>query len=229
MGDTSSQETIAAQKKQKQRARITHYFLEAAVKIIEEEGVEAVTIRKVADIAGFNSATLYNYFDDLQHLLFFASMTYLQEYIDGLPAYTKHVENSEDLYIQIWNCFVDFSFLRPEIYYTLFFSDIKCDMDTYVAQYYALYPLDLKNFPHEVQDMLKNSSIRKRSEVLLELCVEEGFVKEGAVKSIVDITTSVYENMLMQVQRKSIQPGVARELCMKYVKTIYYGLKGFTV
>lgn len=227
MGEGISQEKTALQKKQKQRARITNYFLEAAIKIIEEEGVEAVTIRKVADIAGFNSATLYNYFDDLQHLLFFASMTYLQEYIDGLPSYIKHVENSEDLYLKIWNCFIDYSFLRPNIYYTLFFSDIKCDMDTYVAQYYSLYPLDVKRFPKDVQSMLKNSSIRQRSQVLIDQCVDEGFVKEEAGPAIVDITTSVYENMLMQVKRNSILPGVARELCMKYVNTIYRGLKGF--
>ncbi|MDO5649630.1 MAG: TetR/AcrR family transcriptional regulator [Gallicola sp.] len=228
MEEMSYQEKIALQKKQKQRARITNYFLEAAIDIIEKEGVEAVTIRKVADIAGFNSATLYNYFDDLPHLLFLASMTYLQEYIDGLPAYIKRVESSEDLYLKIWNCFIDYSFLRPDIYYTLFFSDIKCDMDTYVSQYYSLFPLDVKHFPREVQNMLKNSSIRQRSQVLIDLCVEEGFVKEEAGPAIVDITTSVYESMLMQVQRKSILPGVARELCMKYVNTIYFGLKGYS-
>ena len=59
----------ADEKKQIQKARIIHYFIEAAVKIIDEEGIEGVSIRKVADIAGYNSATLYNYFDDLPHLL----------------------------------------------------------------------------------------------------------------------------------------------------------------
>lgn len=221
-----SSDKKALQKKQKQRLRITNYFLDAAVNIIEEEGVEAVTIRKVADIAGFNSATLYNYFDDLQHLLFLASMTYLQEYIDGLPTYIKRANNSEELYLQIWNCFIDFSYLRPDIYYILFFSDIKCDMDTYVLQYYSLRPLDVKHFPKEVQKMLKNSSIRKRTQVLIDQCVEEGFVKEEMGPAISDITTSVYESLLMQVKRKSILPGVAKELCMKYVNTIYHGLKG---
>lgn len=46
------------------------YFIDAANQIIENEGIESVTIRKVADIAGYNSATLYNYFNDLNHLLF---------------------------------------------------------------------------------------------------------------------------------------------------------------
>lgn len=38
------------------------YFVDATAEIIEEEGVENVTIRKVADRAGYNSATIYNYF-----------------------------------------------------------------------------------------------------------------------------------------------------------------------
>ena len=36
-------------------------WLEAAL----EEGIEAITIRKVAALAGYNSATLYNYFANI--------------------------------------------------------------------------------------------------------------------------------------------------------------------
>ena len=68
-------------KKYIQKVRMVKYFVDATIEIIEKEGYEAVTIRKVADIAGYNSATLYNYFDNLEHLLFFASMRYLQDYI----------------------------------------------------------------------------------------------------------------------------------------------------
>ena len=46
------------------------YFVDATAEIIEEEGLENVTIRKVADKAGYNSATIYNYFSEISHLLF---------------------------------------------------------------------------------------------------------------------------------------------------------------
>lgn len=49
-------------KKFKQRVRMIKYFIDATIEIIEKEGYEGVTIRKVADIAGYNSATIYNYF-----------------------------------------------------------------------------------------------------------------------------------------------------------------------
>ncbi len=50
-----------------QRAR--GYFLEAAKQIISAEGVESVSARKIADIAGYSYATIYNYFKDINELL----------------------------------------------------------------------------------------------------------------------------------------------------------------
>lgn len=60
---------IITDKKEIKRERIKTYFLEAAKKVIIEEGVENVTIRKVAHIAGYSYATIYNYFADLNELL----------------------------------------------------------------------------------------------------------------------------------------------------------------
>lgn len=60
---------IIADKKEIKRERVKAFFLEATKKIIIEEGVENVTIRKVADIAGYSYATIYNYFADLNELL----------------------------------------------------------------------------------------------------------------------------------------------------------------
>ncbi len=51
------------------RQRTMKYFLEAAKEIIENEGVENVTVRKVADMAGYSYPSLYSYFEDLNELL----------------------------------------------------------------------------------------------------------------------------------------------------------------
>ena len=47
-------------KKDLQKKRIMIYFIDATNLIIEKEGLDAVTLRKVADLAGYNSATIYN-------------------------------------------------------------------------------------------------------------------------------------------------------------------------
>jgi len=54
--------------------------------IFQEEGLEQVTIRKFADKAGYNSATFNNYFLEISHLLFFATMRCMQDYTNELLA-----------------------------------------------------------------------------------------------------------------------------------------------
>lgn len=54
------------------RKRIMIYFIEAAEKLIRQNGIENLSIRKIATEAGYNSATIYNYFNDLEQLTMFA-------------------------------------------------------------------------------------------------------------------------------------------------------------
>jgi AcrR family transcriptional regulator len=49
--------------------RVKSYFIQAAKEIIMSEGVENVSVRKVADKAGYAYTTIYNYFTNVNDLL----------------------------------------------------------------------------------------------------------------------------------------------------------------
>jgi len=49
--------------------RVKSYFIQAAKSIIITDGIENVSVRKVADLAGYTFTTIYNYFTDLNELL----------------------------------------------------------------------------------------------------------------------------------------------------------------
>jgi len=49
--------------------RVKGYFLEASKQIISSEGAENISARKIAEIAGYSYATIYNYFKDIDELL----------------------------------------------------------------------------------------------------------------------------------------------------------------
>lgn len=208
-----------------QKQRTMRYFIEAAVDIINKEGIDNVTIRKVADLAGYNSATLYNYFDDLNHLLFLAALTFVNEYIEALPDYIKYVKNAEEMYLQVWDCFLDYAFLQPSIYNVWFFSELKNSVRVYVSQFYELYPFDIKSFPEEIRKMLKTASARNRSRVLLDDCVQEDFVNPSRVDPIIDITHSVLHAILADVEKQNILAGEGKEKCRNYIHLIYNKLK----
>ena len=58
-----------SEKQNRKRNRTKMYFLEAAKDMIVSQGVENVSVRKIADAAGYSYPTLYSYFQDLNELL----------------------------------------------------------------------------------------------------------------------------------------------------------------
>ena len=59
-------------RKQMYRQQTMGYFINAALEIIEEEGIDSLSIRKTAEKAGYNSATLYHYFSTPSHIQTFS-------------------------------------------------------------------------------------------------------------------------------------------------------------
>ncbi len=58
-----------SEKQKRKRIRTKMYFIEAAKDMIESQGVESVSVRNIAESAGYSYPTLYNYFHDLSELL----------------------------------------------------------------------------------------------------------------------------------------------------------------
>ena len=98
------------------------YFINATIELMEKEGIENLTIRKVAEQAKYNSATLYHYFSNLDELELFASVKCLDEYMQETLIHKAEGKDFQEWYLGQWRCFCRHSFQRPRIYNFLFFS-----------------------------------------------------------------------------------------------------------
>lgn len=206
--------------KQKQKKRMLTYFLEATNKIIEEEGINAVTIRKVADIAGYNSATIYNYFENLNHILFFASLKYLKDYANDLHNYTKNSKNSIDAYLNVWKCFCYHSYSNPEAYNLIFFSGYShSTVNDSIKVYYSIFPEDLGEDSKDFMSMLLEDNIHSRDYQLLKLAVSEGFLREEDLHEINEMNVLIYQSILSRMLNKNTAYTLdeAIEKTLKYI------------
>ena len=210
-------------KKLLHKQRVMGYFVDAAHQIIEEEGIENVTIRKTADLAGYNSATLYNYFNNLDHLILFASMKYLKEYVELLPSYLKESDNKLEQYFSIWECFCTCAFKYPKIYYLIFFSDLNEKINNYLEEYYTIFPNELLNSSSDIGKMLLEKSIDKRNLFLLEDCVNSGLLRNGNLSLINSITILTFQSTLTNLINSSktdIDRNALIQETLKYIKYI---------
>ncbi|MBD1379382.1 TetR/AcrR family transcriptional regulator [Metabacillus arenae] len=184
------------ERKELQRARMLRYFLDAASEVIEEEGLAHMTIRKVADRAGYTASTAYNYFKDLSHLKFFASMRFTSEYISELPDYMALGENTVEKWLYSWECFCKHSFEQPDIYSVIFMDNLGTSTQQLFDDYYAIHENDLIGFPEQIQSILMEHDFSKRSALYIQSAVEGGFIKQENVDILADMTLMIWKGMM---------------------------------
>lgn len=97
-------------------------YIQKAHEIIQQEGIQAVSIRRIAKEMGCSSASLYRYFDNVSELLYYAELRILTGYIDRLNEAEKSWKNMWQVYVGVWDCYATEAFHNPEAYNLLFFE-----------------------------------------------------------------------------------------------------------
>jgi len=183
-------------KKEIQRKRTTRFFIDAAVSIIEEEGFDSITIRKVADKAGYNSATLYNYFSNLDHLKSLTALTFISDYTEALDTYVKDAKDAYGVNSLVWECFYRYSYRSPKIFFSIFGNYLDKEFNSHIKEFYDMYPERLASTPDSINGMLVEENIFDRSMFLLKKCSSEGFFKIEDLVAIDELVFFVYRGMM---------------------------------
>ena len=98
-------------------------FIEAAEELIDEHGIDNVSVRKIAEKAGFHNSTIYLYFKDVNELILLASMKHFNEYSKALARLSsKNWDSTENFYF-VWRFFVESMLKNPKIYYNFLFHN----------------------------------------------------------------------------------------------------------
>ncbi|MEW8957024.1 TetR/AcrR family transcriptional regulator, partial [Clostridium sp.] len=198
------------------KRRMMKYFIEAAREIIDNEGIEKVTIRKVASRAGYNSSTLYNYFDNLEHLTFFAVFHYFQDYTNDIGNKLKYSRNSMERFFIIWESFCLYSFKYPKIYKTMFFGEFNRSIDESIKAYYKIFQHETDDLNEETKEMIESGDIYVRNSLLLESCAREEFIDKSHINELNEIILLTYEAMITRYINNKIC-GTPEEMTKKFM------------
>ncbi len=108
--------------KTRQKKRVRQDFLDAARELVLEEGTQNLTARKIGERAGYSYATIYNYFDSLDHLLFEVTLVWLQELAGRVRERLQGpLDTREDLGDLLWT-YVRFYLEHPNIFGFFFYD-----------------------------------------------------------------------------------------------------------
>ena len=178
------------------KKRILKYFIQATKEVIEEKGIENVTIRNVANRAGYNSATIYNYFDNYKQLIFFASLDFLSNYIQAMPDYIKDGEDEVEKFILMWECFCKYSFETPNIYYAIFTDELGDHPESLMEKYFQIFPEKLGDPPERLIPMLLDPDLSRRASIASKPLIENDFLSKEKAEEVDNMITYIYHGML---------------------------------
>lgn len=189
-----------------ERKNIIATFIEAAHEIIDEEGVQGASIRKIANRTGFSSATLYLYFNDINELVMLASIDYLEQYCKELVCRSTPDESPMDFYFKSWQLFCKHVFVYPRVFKNLFFSSHAFSVDEVVRRYYSIFPQQLDNINGRALAMVLAGDIAERNLQALRPYTQQIGYSEDETLLINDITVCYFKNYLERAEDMELNP-----------------------
>ncbi len=204
----------------KQQNRIR--FIHAAQELIENGDLERVSIRRIAEKAGFHNSTIYLYFEDVDQLILLSSLKYFNEYSKALSELSTKDLTPLETFIKIWDFFAQTVFRKPKIFYNFFFGKHSENLTRIMKQYYELFPEEQEEYSPEIEDMYYGQNIRERCLKVLELLIgTDTRVNEETIGLINDINVSYFKYLLQQkCQNPSLDSDILKDKLLKMLHFI---------
>ena len=127
-------------KKEIQEQRIRGYFIEATKELLKGEGLKSVSVRNIADRAGYSYATLYNHFNDAKDLIFVCVKDFQKECAEFVRNETAGSPRGIEKIKAIVNAYLKYFVQYPGIF-ELFFIEKVTDIANMQSTIETIYYL----------------------------------------------------------------------------------------
>ena len=118
---------------QLQETRMRGYFIQATKEILRGEGIRGISVRNIAEQAGYSYATLYNYFKDVRDLIFECVRDFQEEcelmVQDETQSAAPGLDKIEATFLSVTKYFIQYPGIF-ELFYIEKMSDIDHNRST---------------------------------------------------------------------------------------------------
>lgn len=192
---TQEAEASLARKELKRR-RIMILFIQCAEQLLREDGINNLSIRKLADVTGYSSATLYSYFADLDELILYASFKYRREYLKRVAKEITPDMTSLEQYRRIYQIFNEYSFRDPKIYMNLYFGKHSGQIKAVMEEYYHLFPEEFVAPTELIRNLLLQGPLIDCDKITTRRLAEDGFIKPENADKVAETLVRTQETFI---------------------------------
>lgn len=163
-----------------QNKRMKSYFIEAGYDILKEKGAEQLTVRNIAKRAGYSYATIYNYFNDAEELMWSIGLKVLEELAQILEEYYHEIrqnKNCSELLKLTYIKYIDYYLENENIYQFIFFEELDISVFNTLFEKPETVLFDLQ-------------------QEIMQRCVEKGLIVKSKKKIAGELLTNSINGLL---------------------------------
>lgn len=183
-------------------------FVETASRILAEEGVNAITTRRIGREMHCNSANIYYYFKDLDELIAYASMESFTNYLKEVSSCCATAGSALEAYRTSWEHMTNTACSMPQLYEKLMYGKYSDDLGRVCAGYFHLFPeKEMALDPSIVKNVTDERSSGREKHIVIWRCVEDGwFTQQDA-----DIMSRLLSCLQMELLQELISEKISEE------------------
>lgn len=189
-------------------------FINATRELIDTEGLEKLSVRKIAEKAGFHNSTIYLYFQDINQLILLASLKHFGSYSKELSVVSRQNGSPVKKFFTVWSFFAKTIFDKPHIFYNFFFGKHSDNLTEIITTYYELFPEEKEEYTKEIHEMYYARNITERCLLFLKPMISEytSRITEKNLELVNDIIVSCTKVLL---EEKCMNPDEKTEIFQK--------------
>ncbi|MBI9072912.1 MAG: TetR/AcrR family transcriptional regulator [Melioribacteraceae bacterium] len=146
--------------KEIQEQRMKEYFIHATKDILKGEGLKSISVRNIAERAGYSYATLYNYFKDIKDLIFECVVDFQEECEEFIYKETKKTPAGAEKIKAISKAYIKYFIQYPGIF-ELFFLERTSDFSGKKKTSELVYNFYDKVCEEEWNNCIKNKILKE--------------------------------------------------------------------
>ncbi|MBK6966968.1 MAG: TetR/AcrR family transcriptional regulator [Bacteroidales bacterium] len=154
--------------KELQESRIRGYFIEAAKETLKGEGLKAVNVRTVSERAGYSFATLYNYFKDLNELVFICVSDFMDDCETSVDEHSARFNPGQERLKARMKATINYFIQYPGIF-ELFFVERMNDLGSGQPTARTIYEFTDRIVMDDIRHMTGSGEVSSEDEGLLKM------------------------------------------------------------
>jgi AcrR family transcriptional regulator len=180
----------------------------AALAILEKEGADAISMRRVAKAVGVTPMALYHHFESREALLAFVTNREFERLVDYMRAQPQ-ARGHEQRLLHIMDYYIDYAFDHPRIFDYVFAQDRG----------------DARKFPRDF--IARRSPTMNVVADAVEAAMKDGFIARDDVWNLaMDLWAHVHGYIVLyRAGRFGLSENQFRQLCQHSLKRLLDGLR----